>query len=88
MVMNGDVEKTTTNDDYDDDCNDDCDGDDVAEQSMSTSFTRMACKSEEIFFFSTTFKKKKFLLFTSSTNLTARSFDHSCRKPTKMEIKK
>jgi len=60
--MNGDVEKTTTNDDYDDDCNDDCDGDDVAEQSMSTSFTRMACKSEEIFFFFYYIFKKKISL--------------------------
>jgi hypothetical protein len=45
-------------------------------------------KVKRFFFSSTTFFKKKFLLFTSSTNLTARSFDHSCRKPTKMEIKK
>ncbi len=44
-------------------------------------------KKRFFFFFYFVFKKK-ILLFTFSTDLTACSFDHLCRKPTKMKIKK
>jgi hypothetical protein len=61
----------------------DYDGDSTTEQSMFVSFVVMASRREErILFFYFEFFLKIILFFVFSTDLTACSFDHSCRKPT------
>jgi hypothetical protein len=68
------------------------DNDDVGEQFVSTNFATMACKRKKRNFFSSTLCFYLFIIyilfFTSSIDLAACSFDHLCREPAEMEIKK
>ncbi len=97
MVTNGDINKIVTDEErivMEGDCNE-------WQQQRTTTVTTLqsdphpwalqqwrAKEKGDFFSFTLWFFYKKILFFAFSTDLVACSFDHLCKEPTKMEIKK